>query len=180
MTKVSSACVGMWVQACKYNASISFGSFVQFEYNSDDFDLDLVNVCGEFIALSGVSQKAYLRELKKVLEVADVLLEVLDVRDPLGCRCKAIETAIAGDMRKKIILVLNKIGALTAGKLLFIFLFKRVKQFYSWLFEPKIDFYFILSLQWPDLVPQDSVQKWLTYFRQSYPTIAFKASTQQK
>lgn len=32
------------------------------------------------------SLKAYMRELRKVLDLADVLLEVLDARDPLGCR----------------------------------------------------------------------------------------------
>jgi nuclear GTP-binding protein len=32
------------------------------------------------------SSRAYMRELRKVLELADVLLEVLDARDPLGCR----------------------------------------------------------------------------------------------
>ena len=37
------------------------------------------------------SLKAYMKELRKVLEHADVLLEVLDVRDPLGCRAYAIE-----------------------------------------------------------------------------------------
>ena len=32
------------------------------------------------------SIKAYMRELRKVVDNADVLLEVLDARDPLGCR----------------------------------------------------------------------------------------------
>lgn len=32
------------------------------------------------------SAKMFMKELRKVLEHADVLLEVLDVRDPLGCR----------------------------------------------------------------------------------------------
>ena len=37
------------------------------------------------------SIKSYMKELRKVLEHADVLLEVLDVRDPLGCRAYAVE-----------------------------------------------------------------------------------------
>ena len=37
------------------------------------------------------SKKAYLKELRKVLEAADVLIEVLDARDPEGCRSKEIE-----------------------------------------------------------------------------------------
>jgi nuclear GTP-binding protein len=42
---------------------------------------------------------------------SDVILEVLDARDPLGCRCRAIEQQILKqDANKKIILVLNKIG----------------------------------------------------------------------
>ena len=37
------------------------------------------------------SRKAYYRELKKVLEEADVIIEVLDARDPMGCRNHEIE-----------------------------------------------------------------------------------------
>ena len=46
-----------------------------------------------------------------MVETADVVLEVLDARDPLGCRCVAVEQAVmAAGVRKKLILVLNKIG----------------------------------------------------------------------
>ena len=37
------------------------------------------------------SRKAYYRELKKVIENSDVIIEVLDARDPEGCRNREIE-----------------------------------------------------------------------------------------
>ena len=39
----------------------------------------------------GQSRRAYYKELKKVLENSDVVLEVLDARDPEGCRNKELE-----------------------------------------------------------------------------------------
>ena len=57
------------------------------------------------------SLRAYYREFRKVVETADVVLEVLDARDPLGCRCPAAEEAIlSAGVNKKLVLVLNKIG----------------------------------------------------------------------
>jgi nuclear GTP-binding protein len=56
------------------------------------------------------SRRAYYREFRKVVEAADVILEVLDARDPLGCRAKHVERFILDQgLRKRIILVLNKI-----------------------------------------------------------------------
>lgn len=47
----------------------------------------------------------------QVIQVSDVILEVLDARDPLGCRCPQVEQAVVqSGTSKKIILVLNKIG----------------------------------------------------------------------
>ena len=47
----------------------------------------------------------------EVLEAADVVLEVLDARDPQGCRSPQLEAAVrrAGS-RQRLVLVLNKIG----------------------------------------------------------------------
>uniref|UniRef100_A0A8C8YUD4 Guanine nucleotide-binding protein-like 3 n=1 Tax=Prolemur simus TaxID=1328070 RepID=A0A8C8YUD4_PROSS len=61
-------------------------------------------------AISGKqsSKKLYCQELKKVIEASDVVLEVLDARDPLGCRCPQIEEAIVQHGQKKLVLVLNK------------------------------------------------------------------------
>ncbi|KFQ48667.1 Guanine nucleotide-binding protein-like 3, partial [Pelecanus crispus] len=56
------------------------------------------------------SKKSFCRELKKVIEASDVVLEVLDARDPMGSRCPQLEQAVTcsgGD--KKLLLVLNKI-----------------------------------------------------------------------
>ncbi|XP_075041030.1 guanine nucleotide-binding protein-like 3-like protein [Mixophyes fleayi] len=87
------------------------------------------------------SRKAYYREFKKVVDAADVILEVLDARDPLGCRCPQVEQAVVqSGANKKLVLVLNKI----------------------------------------DLVSKPIVEKWLKYLRNEFPTVAFKASTQQQ
>jgi nuclear GTP-binding protein len=56
------------------------------------------------------SRRAYLRELKKVIEASDVILQVLDARDPLGTRIHpAIEAGILSHFDKRMVLVMNKI-----------------------------------------------------------------------
>lgn len=102
-------------------------------------------------AVSKASKRTYYREFKKVVDTSDVIMEVLDARDPLGCRyiffcilmirCPDIEKAIlSANPNKKIVLLMNKI----------------------------------------DLVPREVVQKWLAYFRKEFPTIAFKSNTQKQ
>lgn len=53
-------------------------------------------------------KKLYCQELRKVIDASDIVLEVLDARDPLGCRCPQVEEAIVQSGHKKLILVLNK------------------------------------------------------------------------
>ncbi|XP_015258932.1 PREDICTED: guanine nucleotide-binding protein-like 3 [Cyprinodon variegatus] len=49
-------------------------------------------------------------ELNKVIDASDVVIEVLDARDPLGCRCPQLEEAILlKGGNKKLLLVLTKI-----------------------------------------------------------------------
>ncbi|KAG9033994.1 hypothetical protein FRB95_013967 [Tulasnella sp. JGI-2019a] len=53
---------------------------------------------------------AHAYQFRKVLDLADVVLQVLDARDPLGCRSKMLEEeVIRAGGEKKLILVLNKI-----------------------------------------------------------------------
>lgn len=51
--------------------------------------------------------------LRRTLTEADVILEVLDARDPLGCRCTALE-AWAQEKGKRLIFVLAKADLVTA------------------------------------------------------------------
>lgn len=56
------------------------------------------------------TRRQFFSQLKSVCNQADVIIEVLDARDPLGCRARAVEAAILGkDPSKRIILLLNKI-----------------------------------------------------------------------
>nr|CAD1816840.1 unnamed protein product [Ananas comosus var. bracteatus] len=56
------------------------------------------------------SERSFYKELVKVIEASDVILEVLDARDPLGTRCLDMEKMILkADPNKRIILLLNKI-----------------------------------------------------------------------
>lgn len=87
------------------------------------------------------SRKAFYKEFKQVVEAADVILQVLDARDPFGCRVREVEQMILqGGSNKRIVLVLNKI----------------------------------------DLVPKEVLEGWLKVLRTEFPTIAFKASTQNQ
>ena len=57
------------------------------------------------------SERSFYKELVKVIEASDVVLEVLDARDPLGTRCIDMENMVRkADPSKQIVLLLNKIG----------------------------------------------------------------------
>ncbi len=57
------------------------------------------------------SRRAFYREFVKVVDASDVIIEVLDARDPAAYRSPDVERYVrAAGSNKKIILLLNKIG----------------------------------------------------------------------
>ena len=74
--------------------------------------VDAMEVEYEESAKKDISRKAYNKEFKKVVEQADVILYILDARDPDSTRSKEIEQMIreSPNGEKQLILILNKIG----------------------------------------------------------------------
>jgi len=56
----------------------------------------------------GRSKVAFYSMLREVIHKCDVILEVVDARDPNGCRCTSLEREIVAQ-NKKVVIVLNKI-----------------------------------------------------------------------
>jgi nuclear GTP-binding protein len=57
-------------------------------------------------------RKHYIRTLHKVIDQSDIVILVLDARDPEGCRSRLVEEEVRRreNEGKKLIFVLNKIG----------------------------------------------------------------------
>src|SRR5271170_3226227 len=66
----------------------------------------------EMATKKDISRKTYNKEFKKVIEQADVILYILDARDPESTRSKDIESMIRESVNgeKQLLLILNKIG----------------------------------------------------------------------
>lgn len=81
------------------------------EATEDSRALDGIDEKSDGAVVAGQrSRRAYLRELKKVVDNADVLLQVLDARDPISSRIHpTMESSILSRVDKRMVLVLNKI-----------------------------------------------------------------------
>lgn len=73
-------------------------------------ELDIEKKSSKDMLLKVGQSKRIWMELYKVIDSSDILLEVLDARDPMGTRCKHLEQTLKKDRpNKHIILILNKV-----------------------------------------------------------------------
>jgi len=47
-----------------------------------------------------LSRKSFYKEFKKVVDASDVVIQVLDARDPIGCRCPQLEELVMASGKK--------------------------------------------------------------------------------
>ena len=87
-------------------------------------------------------RRHYVRALHKVIDGSDIVILVLDARDPEGCRSRLVEEEVRRreSEGKKLVFVLNKIGA---------------RAFFL-SFLACVD----MVLMLPDLVPRENAQQW--------------------
>lgn len=70
---------------------------------SDEIEIDEPKTLG-----FDSTRKAFYKELLKVIEASDIILEVIDARDPEGTRSEELERRVLSYGNKRIALVLNK------------------------------------------------------------------------
>jgi nuclear GTP-binding protein len=98
-----------------------------------------------------------LPHLASVLDKADVVIEILDARDPLSCRSRALERQVSLKEGQRLILVLNKIGA------------------YMFLFPCFSDVAYIPGMI--DGCPREPTAAWAAHLRAEHPTLLFRAAS---
>lgn len=90
------------------NAANPYGSLD----NEEDDSLDEDDEDEEADDANGVSSslKLHAKSLKEVISKSDIIVQVLDARDPEGTRSRKIEREVIQVHGKKLIMVMNKIG----------------------------------------------------------------------
>jgi nuclear GTP-binding protein len=90
------------------HAHLLFGNSGDPEVTNDNPDGDFAQA-REFIFMKGTSKRIW-NELYKVIDSSDVILHVLDARDPDGTRCRSVEKYIRTEApHKHLVFVLNKV-----------------------------------------------------------------------
>ncbi|OBA27448.1 NGP1NT-domain-containing protein [Hanseniaspora valbyensis NRRL Y-1626] len=91
-----------------YQEKIELDTQLGLMGNNDNFEENWTATTKEAIFHKGQSKRIW-NELYKVIDSSDVVIHVLDARDPLGTRCKAVEEYMTKDVaHKHLIYVLNK------------------------------------------------------------------------
>ncbi|KAG1824565.1 P-loop containing nucleoside triphosphate hydrolase protein [Suillus subaureus] len=122
-------------------------------------DQDATSYVGSSQKTKEQIRRHYVRMLHKVIDQSDIVILVLDARDPEGCRSRLVEEEVRRreSEGKKLVFVLNKIGT-------------------------DVGFIWCLHSSSPcavgeDLVSKENAQQWLRYLRHSTPTLPFRSAS---
>ncbi|KAK9324638.1 P-loop containing nucleoside triphosphate hydrolase protein [Lipomyces orientalis] len=84
------------------------------EHEDEEEWSGFTSAAGDVSGPPETSRKSFDKIFKTVVDASDIVLYVLDARDPEGTRSKEIEKAILGSLDKRLIFVLNKIDLVPA------------------------------------------------------------------
>ncbi|RCI08276.1 hypothetical protein L249_8363, partial [Ophiocordyceps polyrhachis-furcata BCC 54312] len=119
-------------------------------------------------------------ELYKVVDSSDVVLLVLDARDPLGTRCRTIEKYLGQEApHKHLILILNKCDLIPTGIAVPFRNPFRGRDRLAWRFyshDPHILFVYLWHLGGFRVTNDSRQASWVRRLSREYPTLAFHAS----
>ncbi|KAI4867454.1 P-loop containing nucleoside triphosphate hydrolase protein [Hypoxylon rubiginosum] len=99
----------------QYDRELESGGEMDEDEESDEDDLE----GGAELRVQGSSRRAHDKVFKQVVDQADVVLYVLDARDPEGTRSREVERMVmaAASGGKRLVLVLNKIDLIPSHAL---------------------------------------------------------------
>ncbi|KAG1792755.1 P-loop containing nucleoside triphosphate hydrolase protein [Suillus plorans] len=122
-------------------------------------DQDTASYAGSSQKTKEQIRRHYVRVLHKVIDESDIVILVLDARDPEGCRSRLVEEEVRRreSEGKKLVFVLNKIG-MNVGFIWFLHSSSSCA----------VD---------EDLVSKENAQQWLRYLRHSTPTLPFRSAS---
>lgn len=116
-----------------------------------------------------------LPNLKAVLDAADVVVQVLDARDPLASRSAHLEEVVQG-LGKRLMLVLNKVGAYLPPfpPRMLICLYPQLHHAH----HAEMPCVCLCGRAVvPDACPKEAVEAWAATLRQYHPTLLFRSAT---
>ncbi|KAM0678374.1 GTPase required for pre-60S ribosomal subunit nuclear export and maturation [Binucleata daphniae] len=107
-------------KANRKKPKIDVESIIKAAKNKDEITNESVNTTiqdidsDKFSYVKGQSKRIW-NELYKVIDSSDVIIHVLDARDPIGTKCPAVYKYIKENSHKHLIYVLNKVDLVPTG-----------------------------------------------------------------
>lgn len=132
-----------------YEERLEHNKLLSGNYGNDGAAEDALTMAIEPVFDKGQSKRIW-NELYKVIDSSDVVIHVLDARDPIGTRCRSVEKYLKEEApHKHLIFVLNKCDLVPTSVAVSDY------PLFSFLF---LFLYFPVPPLWPSMAPNESCQ----------------------